>query len=120
LWNATGERMLQSKDLSHHRGEKAESVSSIVWSRQQKELYCTQGKAIAVRQYPCLECVQKVTSDVTHLSLRGSRDGSTVASIGVDETLQVWKIRRNVGDFSVSDDRSVTLSSLSLGMPTIR
>jgi WD40 repeat protein len=120
LWNAIGERMLQSKDLSDHRGEKAESVSSIVWSRQQKELYCTQGKAIAVRQYPCLECVQKVTSDVTHLSLRGSRDGSTVASIGVDETLQVWKIRRNVGDFSVSDDRSVTLSSLSLGMPTIR
>jgi len=89
FWNA-GYGSLQNKI------DTGSQVSSLVWSLNTKEIVSGHGYSqnqLTVWKYPSMTRIAELTGHADRvLQLAMSPDGSTVMSLGADESLRLWKI----------------------------
>ena len=71
-------------------------VSSILWSQHSKELVTGHGylqNQLTVWKYPSMTRIAELTGHQDRvLQLAMSPDGSTVVSLGADESIRLWKV----------------------------
>ncbi|CAG2104195.1 unnamed protein product [Medioppia subpectinata] len=88
IWNCQNGTNLYTVDAKSQ-------VSSILWSTDYKELISSHGYSnneLIIWKYPGLAKVAELTGHTARvLGLVMSPDGSTVASVGADETLRFWE-----------------------------
>lgn len=89
FWNAAHGTLQHSVDTGSQ-------VSSILWSKNTKELVTGHGYSqnqLTVWKYPTMTRLAELTGHQDRvLQLAMSPDGSTVVSLGADEALRLWKV----------------------------
>jgi cell division cycle protein 20 (cofactor of APC complex) len=105
VWNIYNGSILQSADAKSQ-------VSSILWSRNYKELISSHGhqhNQLTLWKYSDMSKVCELTGHTNRVLMMAiSPDEETVASIGADETLRLWKC------FAL-DERSKKSNNSTLG-----
>ena len=88
IWNVNNGMNLYSMDTKSQ-------VSSILWSKEYQELISGHGYAkneLVIWKYPGLTKICELTGHNRRvLGMAMSPDGSTVVSLGADETLRFWE-----------------------------
>jgi cell division cycle protein 20 (cofactor of APC complex) len=116
LWNAYNGSQLSST-------ETCSAVSSLLWG--EKRIISGHGydEPCVMEWNPMnMTCIQRVVSHKGRvLSLDMSPDGSSIASLGADMTLQLWKMKQPTQPTGRALGKPCSLNGMpSFGVPTIR
>lgn len=102
MWNVFNGNIIQSVDTKSQ-------VSSILWSKHHKEFISSHGfenNQLVIWKYSDMSKVAELTGHTNRvLKMAISPDEETVASIGADETLRLWKC------FAIDDRKKRTKDS---------
>ncbi|KAG9290338.1 hypothetical protein G9A89_007069 [Geosiphon pyriformis] len=118
FWNTTNGTRLQSTDTGSQ-------VTSIIWSREYRELLSTHGfpdNHLALWAYPSLQKIADIKAHETRvLHSAISPDGQVVATAAGDENLKFWRAFESTGrSVDTFDGKDVLLSAIKSKLLVIK
>ncbi|KAI1290451.1 Cell division cycle protein 20 -like protein [Halotydeus destructor] len=113
IWNTNNGTEVQSVDTKSQ-------VCALLWSKEYKELISAHGYSnneLVIWKYPALTKFQELTGHTQRvLGMVMSPDGSTVVSVGADETLRFWECFQVDREAKKKADSHVSKENISSSM----